>query len=211
MTPPVETLLLEKENIEISTKQTLIFAGYRAASPLPEYAARAEAVTRQIHEVFTPRACFLRAPIEGRGEDFVDVLGMQLESGLLADLLAPCREVFLFAATAGPAVDRAIRRAAVTSPVDNVLTDAAGGAACEAACDEVDRLLAERAGKKLCQRFSPGYSGLSIACQPDFLRLLDTKRKIGLAITEGGMMAPMKSVTAIVGIPEVAGTERTLY
>ena len=45
-------------------------------------------------------------------------------------------------------------------------------AAAEALCDEAERRLSKMAGKKLCQRFSPGYSGLSIDCQGDFLRLL---------------------------------------
>ena len=207
----VETLLLDKKDIVIPVKNVLLFAGYRVSSPVPEYAARAKEIAARMHDVFTPRACYLRAPITDRGEDFIDVLGMHLISRPLAELEAPCDEVFLFAATTGPAVDREIKRSAVISPVDNVLTDAAGGAAAEAACDAVDAQLAALIGYPLCQRFSPGYSELSIACQPDFLRLLDTQRKIGLSITAGGMMAPMKSVTAIVGIPREAGTARTLY
>ncbi len=134
----VETLLLDKNEIVIPVKNVLLFAGYRVSSPVPEYAARAKEIAARMHDVFTPRACYLRAPITDRGEDFIDVLGMHLISRPLAELEAPCDEVFLFAATTGPAVDREIKRSAVISPVDNVLTDAAGGAAAEAACDAVD-------------------------------------------------------------------------
>ena len=52
----------------------------------------------------------------------------------------------------------------------------------------------------LTTRFSPGYGDFSLEHQPALLSLLDTQRRIGLTLSEGGMMLPTKSVTAIVGI-----------
>ena len=209
-----ETLLIEKESIDIPLRDVLIFAGYRTCdkdSPVSkEYEKRALDALEKIKQVFTPKACFIRSDIEARGEDFVGILGMRLESRPLSELLSPCREVFLFAVTAGPFVDREISRMRF-SPVDEILYDAAGSAAAEALCDEAERRLSKMAGKKLCQRFSPGYSGLSIDCQGDFLRLLEAGKRAGIYLTKGNMMAPLKSVTAILGIPEKEGEERTLY
>ena len=209
-----ETLLIEKESIDIPLRDVLIFAGYRTCdkdSPVSkEYEKRALDALEKIKQVFTPKACFIRSDIEARGEDFVGILGMRLESRPLSELLSPCREVFLFAVTAGPFVDREISRMRF-SPVDEILYDAAGSAAAEALCDEAERRLSKMAGKKLCQRFSPGYSGLSIDCQGDFLKLLEAGKRAGIYLTKGNMMAPLKSVTAILGIPEKEGEERTLY
>lgn len=209
--PHVEKIIINKEDVKISIKDILIFAGYRVSSPEVNYAARANVIKDRIEKVYTPRACYIRTAITSRGEDFVDVLNMHLVSKFLATLLFPCDNVYLFAATTGANVDREITRAKHTSPVDNMLVDAAGSAAIEATCDFVDSYLAKKEGMKLCQRFSPGYSELSIDCQPEYLHLLDSERLIGLTITDSMMMAPVKSVTAIVGIPRVAGTERTLY
>ena len=209
-----ETLLIEKESIDIPLRDVLIFAGYRTCdkgSPVSdEYEKRALFALEKIKQVFAPKACFIRSDIEKRGEDFVEILGMRLSSKPLSVLLAPCKEAFLFAVTAGPFVDREISRMRF-SPVDEILYDAAGSAAAEAICDEAERRLSEIAGKKLCQRFSPGYSGLSIDCQGDLLRLLEAGKRAGIYLTKGNMMAPLKSVTAILGIPEKEGEERTLY
>lgn len=209
--PHVEKIIIDKENVNISIKNILLFAGYRASSPEVNYATRANIIKDRIEKAFTPRACYLKTEILDRGDDFVDVLGMHLVSKPLASLLSPCDFVYLFAATTGANVDRELAKAKHTSPVDNMLTDAAGSAAIEATCDFVDDFLSKKEGMKLCQRFSPGYSELSIDCQKDFLHLLDSERAIGLTLTDSLMMAPVKSVTAIVGVPRVKGTERTLY
>ena len=95
------TLLIEKESVDISLKDVLIFAGYRTCdkdSPVSEeYKRRAQDALSKIKQVFTPKACFIRSDIEKRGEDFVEILGMRLESKPLSELLYPCQEVFLFA------------------------------------------------------------------------------------------------------------------
>ena len=209
-----ETLLIKKESVDIPLKDVLIFAGYRTCdkgSPVSEeYEKRAKSALERIKQVLTPKACFIRADIEQRDEDFVEILGMNLKSRALSELLFPCKEVFLFAVTAGPSVDREISRMRF-SPVDEILYDAAGSAAAEALCDEAENRLTALAGKKLCQRFSPGYSGLSIDCQGEFLKLLEAEKRAGICLTNGNMMAPLKSVTAILGIPEREGEERTLY
>lgn len=209
--PHVEKIIINKEDVNISIKNILLFAGYRVSSPEVNYATRANEIKARMEAAFTPRACYIKAAIDNRGEDFVDVLGIHLVSKPLAGLLSPCGEVYLFAATTGANVDRFLTKAKHSSPVDNMLADAAGSAAIEATCDFVDSYLADKEGKKLCQRFSPGYSELSIDCQPSFLHLLDSERAIGLTITDSMMMAPVKSVTAIVGIPKIAGTEKSLY
>ena len=86
---------------------------------------------------------------------------------------------------------------------------AAAAALIEDCCDEEnERLRAEAAerGLKLRPRFSPGYGDFSIEHQRDIARELDTPRRIGLTVTDSCMLAPMKSVTAVIGIAETEGS-----
>ena len=49
-------------------------------------------------------------------------------------------------------------------------------------------------------RSSPGYGDLSLTYQAEFLRVLEATKKIGIVLSEGGVMIPEKSVTAVMGL-----------
>ncbi len=49
-------------------------------------------------------------------------------------------------------------------------------------------------------RYSPGYGDLSLTYQAEFLRVLEATKKIGIVLSEGGVMIPEKSVTAVMGL-----------
>ncbi len=61
-------------------------------------------------------------------------------------------------------------------------------------------------GYDLRPRFSPGYGDFSIEHQGEILRMLDSAKKIGLSMTGGNMLAPTKSVTAVIGLGREAAT-----
>ena len=86
-----------------------------------------------------------------------------------------------------------------------LILQAVAAAMIETCCDEVNdalRRTAEQEGLYCRPRFSPGYGDFSIEHQRDFSRLLDTPRKIGLTVTESCLLAPIKSVTAVIGLSE---------
>ena len=58
-------------------------------------------------------------------------------------------------------------------------------------------------GLYLRPRFSPGYGDFSIGHQEEILRMLDAAKTIGLTMTAGGMLTPMKSVTAVIGLSRI--------
>ena len=58
------------------------------------------------------------------------------------------------------------------------------------------------AGEFLTPPFSPGYGDWSLAAQDRVLDLLQAPKRIGLTLTEGGMLVPEKSITALVGISD---------
>ena len=60
----------------------------------------------------------------------------------------------------------------------------------------------ERKGLYLRPRFSPGYGDFPLSCQEGLLNGLQAGKRIGITLTEGSLMMPSKSVTAVIGISE---------
>ena len=122
----------------------------------------------------------------------------------LARYLSGCRELYLFAATLGSRVDIALRRLTFTGVAQGAAAQAVAAALIESYCDACCRELAEQLprGKTLKPRFSPGYGDWKLEEQRLLFPVLDCARTIGLTLTESCMMAPVKSVTAVMGIAE---------
>ena len=58
---------------------------------------------------------------------------------------------------------------------------------------------AETEGFCLHPRYSPGYGDFSLDHQQDVIALLGAGKELGITLTEGALMAPGKSVTALIG------------
>ncbi len=143
--------------------------------------------------------------ISGGGEDGIEIGQLHIESRKLKKHLSGCESVILLAATLGVGVDRLMKRYAVTDVSRAVVLQAAAAALLEDYLDEWQKNLAvdyAREGKYLTSRFSPGYGDLGLESQEMLLRMLDAGKRIGLSVTDGLMLAPTKSVTAIIGIRE---------
>ena len=135
----------------------------------------------------------------------LEIADVQIHSKNLARNLQGCSEVCLMAATLGIGPDRLIARASAVRMSDAGIYQAAAAAMVETYCDEVNERIRQDAAQRgmYCRpRFSPGYGDFPIAHQRDFSRLLDTPRKIGLTVTESCLLAPIKSVTAVIGLSE---------
>ena len=119
--------------------------------------------------------------------------GVRFHSRALARHLKGCGTVLLMGATLGSRVDAAIRRLALISVAEGAAAQAVAAALIESYCDEV-QAQAETDGLLQRPRFSPGYGDWPLNCA----------KRIGLTLTDGLMMAPSKSVTAIIGLSEDA-------
>ena len=155
------------------------------------------------------RVGFLVAPIAW-GEDGYPVLPFPQKSDILRQTLLGCSKVVLFAATVGSGIDRLIRRYEKAEPRMGLLLQGHGAERVESLCDLFNQEV-ENAARKLnleladgekatARRYSPGYGDLSIEVQRDFLPLLDAQRRMGITLSESCLMAPSKSVTAIIGV-----------
>lgn len=128
--------------------------------------------------------------------------GTGFESSQLANHLLGCPEVILFGATLGSRFDIGIRRLSLQRIAYGAAAQAVGTALIESYCDKLEEewkgeLSAEFTYRS---RFSPGYGDWPLTDQEKIFRLLELPKKIGLTLMAGGLMAPIKSVTAVIGI-----------
>lgn len=127
----------------------------------------------------------------------------EIESSSLALNLENCHSVFLFAATLGPNVDKAIQKASRINPAKSVLLQAAGAMYIEEYCNHLEQFLLEqeeKAGNRFKPRFSPGYGDVSLDVQNIFFELLCCQKNIALTLNDSLIMSPEKSVTAFIGV-----------
>ena len=93
-----------------------------------------------------------------------------------------------------------------------VVMQAAAAAMVEAYCNELNAGWKKEYLEKdlyLRPRFSPGYGDFPLSAQKEILDGLEAGKRIGITLTEGGLMMPSKSVTAVIGISPVKGFCRT--
>jgi len=193
--------------MEISSKEVLRYLGFHGA----EANARTSAVIEEMIAVFaanvTPKSMY------GIWDCQIDISvvvigGITINSKNLAKHLTDCRRAVLLAATLGPQADTLIRRYSVQDMEKAVVAQAVCAAMIEAYCDEITGKIENEftQNKELCglhpvTRFSPGYGDFDIAHQKDILNLLNCRR-IGLTLTDGNMLIPSKSITAVIGFSQ---------
>jgi hypothetical protein len=130
--------------------------------------------------------------------------GISVKSKNLCEHLKDCERAVLLAATLGTEADTLLRRFSVQDMEKAVIAQAVCAAMIEAYCDSVTAEIESEFAQKEepclypTTRFSPGYGDLDIAHQKDILNLLNCSR-IGLTLTDGFMLIPSKSVTAVIG------------
>ncbi len=192
----IYTFTANADEINISRKEIITYLGY--------YGVKCDALTEKMIDEcldeFTKavgfKACYTLLPIEIKEKICADCLEFESES--LKKNLCECDKAYVFAATAGFESQRLIAKNSVISPLKGIVTDCIGSAAIEAFCDKFNSSLEEK--DFLRPRFSPGYGDLPIKYQKDILEFLQAKKHIGLSLSDGMMMSPSKSVTAIIGI-----------
>lgn len=188
----------------INQKEALRYLGCRGATAdeatletIAQASAllEAQATPRHIYRVFPTRV----------GTDAVQIGPMRVQSANLARHLRGCGEAALFAATLGSAPDRLAARLAKTDLPLLAALQACSAALLESYCDDcADAIAAKAAARGLFTRprFSPGYGDFGLMHQQDFIRLLECPKRLGLTLTGASMLAPTKSVTAVIGLTE---------
>lgn len=167
-----------------------------------------ESVRQRFFQKLQCQACYGVVPVKIL-DDFVDLSVFSVSSTHLARNLQGCERAIIFAATLGMENEQQRRRAAAVSPTEALVLDAMGSAGIEQFCNQI----CSEFGKlfpayRMRPRFSPGYGDFSLKTQKQLLHVLDAQRKIGISMSDGYLMIPQKSVTAIVGLSKY-GCEKT--
>ena len=186
------------------------YLGYKnGARPKGAALEMIEQAEQKVRDAAEPKSAHRLMELSFPARGAVLIGNVRIESAALRRNLEGCTGAYLFAATLGAGVDRLISRlTALGRSSEALAAQAAAAALIEDYCDEVNDALQREAaarGLKLRPRFSPGYGDFSIAHQRDITRELDTARRLGLTVTESLMLAPMKSVTAVIGLSETGG------
>ena len=112
-----------------------------------------------------------------------------------------CDKAVLMAVTISADADRLIRIAQIRDMAEAVAIDSLCSVAVEQACDRAELIIKEEnPGYYQTFRFGIGYGDLPISMQEPFLKVLDASKKIGLNLNKSYMLAPVKSVTAVIGL-----------
>lgn len=137
--------------------------------------------------------------------DKLSMGGLIVTSRYLARHLRHCHQAVLMAVTLGPGVDRLQHQKSCTDMSAAVVMQACAAAMIEAVCDEVQAKVeatAREQGLYVRPRFSPGYGDWPLSDQKALLDRLEASKRIGLTVTDSLMLAPTKSVTAVIGLTD---------
>ena len=160
-----------------------------------------EALERRIEAMREAALGAIRPARTWRRLDDLAELDMRGSKSLAAHL-EKCHAAYLACGTIGATFDALQRSTAAKSAADAFILQAIGAAAIEELMDstedEIRRELVP--GERLVRRYSPGYGDYPLEAQRELLAILDAPRTVGVSLTDALVMAPSKSVSAIMGV-----------
>ncbi|MGN0838585.1 MAG: vitamin B12 dependent-methionine synthase activation domain-containing protein [Pyramidobacter sp.] len=159
----------------------------------------------EVHRTARPGKIWARFALEVQnGCIYIGDGSISCRSVSLAQLFRNCRACIVMAVTLGPDVDRRTRTLERSDMTRGLIFDACASVLADSLCDEAESEagLSLAGGEFLTMRFSPGYGDVPLSFSADILKMLDAGRRIGVTLTERGMMIPVKSVTALAGISD---------
>ena len=160
-------------------------------------------------QAVAPKVVYAYFPLT-RDEEGYPILPFYAKSNHLKKNLDGCDGVILFAASIGAGTDRLVMRYNRTEPTKGLLISGIGSERVESLCDAFCLDLkneAAEAGYRTHPRYSPGYGVLPITVQPEFLKLLNAEKMLGITLNASYLMSPSKSVTAIIGLEKTKRAE----
>ena len=134
----------------------------------------------------------------------VDGIDFQVGRTIFHELKGSERLAF-FVCTAGKAIsEKSSQLLHGEDPVLGYIYDVLGSAIVEAVGDQVQQMIsleAEKAGKKITNRYSPGYCHWDVADQHNLFPLFG-QSPCGVTLTPSALINPVKSISGVIGIGE---------
>jgi cobalamin-dependent methionine synthase I len=181
-------------------------ARYLRVAPGSEAFDQAAPVWAEAVALAAPAAWSARLPMA----DFLNAFAPNAAGSRdLSRTLAGCGEVVLMAATIGAALEgRAQEHFAAGRAFAGYMLDRMGSWLVEARMRALHagvRTEAKAAGLNATRRYSPGYGDFALDAQAQFIRLMECAPP-ELTLTQGFILHPRKSVTAVCGLaPDAQG------
>lgn len=194
--------------MKIPLKDVLLYMGVKGEAD-PDTLRLALKAADKAEKIIAPKQSVRIFDVTKTEEGFC--AGGVLFTGKCAEkLFENCSRAALMTVTAGHDLDKEISRLSVSDMADAFALDAAGVAAVESVADEAEETvrLNTAIGEKLTMRFSPGYGDMPLSLSRAIASATDAQRRTGVTVTEGDMLVPSKSVTAVIGIVD-AGKSNT--
>lgn len=194
--------------MKIPLKDVLLYMGVKR-EPDPDTLRLARKAAEKAEKIITPRQSVRIFDVTRTKEGYC-AGGVTFTGKCAEKLFENCSRAALMTVTAGHALDAEINRLSVSDMKNAFALDAAGVAAVECVADEAEETvrLNTAIGEKLTMRFSPGYGDMPLSLSRAIASATDAQRRTGVTVTEGDMLVPSKSVTAVIGIVD-AGKSNT--
>ena len=178
--------------MKLDPQEIARYLGYGREPMPPQVSALADACQGELERAVIPRSVGRRMAADRFTKASRD----------LSHHLRHCEEVVLYAITLGSQADQLLRRWSVR----DMAKAAVGQAVCAAWLDQLAADFVEGIergeGEYLTPPFSPGYGDWDLSHQGEVLEILDAPRRMGLSLTQAGMLVPEKSITALVGVSD---------
>ena len=187
---------------QVDVADALKFLGHRGQLMDAELEGSVRSIADEVNDL-QPRGLWQAFPIAKTSEEGVRLQGtpLFLPGSHIARHLDGAREAVLMAVTLGADSERLLKRSTCISATDGLIADACASSLVEEAANGISRLVAETArdqGLRAGRRFSPGYGDFPLSAQGDFLRAIGAEKLLGIRLTEGDLMVPAKSITAVI-------------
>lgn len=189
--------------MDIRTKEAVRYLGYGKTAVDEKTLLMIHESFEELGRISEPKCVYRIFELSFPNKEELQICNLHIKSENLYNNLKGCEKVIVFGATLGTAVDRLIRTYELTNIVRAVVMQACAAVMLEEYCDKVqDEIAVNLSAKQLYlrPRFSPGYGDFSILHQQEILNMLEAPKRIGLTMTDGYMLTPIKSVTAIIGV-----------
>lgn len=189
--------------MDARTKEAVRYLGYGRHAVDNPTLALVESSFEELDRVAKGRIVYRIFELEVFSDERIKIEKLEVASKNLAKNLCGCSQAVLLSATLGIEVDMLMKRYSITQMSRTVVLQACAAAMLEEYLDDWQKEFAQKMkgqGYYLRPRFSPGYGDFDILHQGDILRMLDSAKKIGLTMTDSSMLAPTKSVTAVIGL-----------
>lgn len=202
---PIVSFSVNEKDMPIEEAEVLRYLGYSKPNVTEDDKLLVRDVIKEIRPLLNGKACYRRFEIEVNDNKIKMPYG-EVESGDLSRNLAGCKEIYIFAATIGVMFDRNLVKEKFKSMAKTSILQAIGATAVE---DVVEALVAKlgedslKNGEKLRPRYSPGFGDYVLENQRGIFSVLTPEKYTGITLMNTLIMAPEKSVTAVIGIDKL--------